>query len=74
MQPVIRDVVGYADDMSCAAPRPVSELPLVAWRCSGTRRDGRPCRRILAEYATAAPLILKSRCTNCGHWNNFPPS
>jgi hypothetical protein len=58
MQPVIRD-------------RPVSELPLVAWRCSGTRRDGRPCHQILIEYATAGPLALRKKCDRCNAWNTL---
>jgi phage FluMu protein Com len=46
-------------------------MPLREWRCSGRRRDGRPCNQVLAEYATDGHIVLRKRCDKCGAWNTI---
>lgn len=47
----------------------IEALPLREWRCSGVKRDGRPCNNVLNEYAFIGSIKLRKRCDKCGTWN-----
>lgn len=45
--------------------------PLKEWRCVGRKRDGRPCNKILTEYAATGSIVLRKRCDECKTWNTI---
>lgn len=48
-----------------------ADTGLDAWRCSGTLKDGRPCRRILLEIDRSRPSLVRKICDRCGTVNTL---
>lgn len=47
----------------------IQDMPLREWRCSGVKRDGRPCNNVLNEWASTGLTKQRKRCDKCGTWN-----
>lgn len=51
--------------------RDTRRAALEPWRCEGSLRDGRPCRKVLMELDWGRPSFIRKVCERCGHPNVF---
>jgi phage FluMu protein Com len=44
---------------------------LTSMRCTGRKRDGSPCNKLLAEMTLAPGSIVRVKCGSCNEFNTF---